>query len=58
MKGRQRSGGALLTQGGSEELERLRRESAAANAEIVSLGDALDATSQETASLRQALAAR
>ncbi len=48
---------AWLAQGGSEELANLRREAAAANSEVVNLGDALDAMSQDTALLNEAIAA-
>ncbi|BDA49394.1 hypothetical protein COCOBI_14-0090 [Coccomyxa sp. Obi] len=49
---------AAAQQGTSQELEQLRKEAAAANAEVISLGDALDTLGQETTRLNQSLAAR
>lgn len=45
-------------QGTSQELEQLRKEAAAANAEVISFGDALDTLGQETTRLNQSLAAK
>ncbi|CAL8464717.1 g4252 [Coccomyxa elongata] len=49
---------AAAQQGTSQELEQLRKEAAAANAEVISLGDALDTLGQETTRLNQSLAAK
>ena len=45
-------------QGASQEVEQLRKEAAAANAEVISLGDALDTLGQETTRLTESLAAK